>query len=175
MNRKSIKAIVDAVLDQHDLRTLPIDIDKLASLVNASVKVGKLEEGLSGFAFQKNGMKFIGISSEENPLRRRFTLAHELGHIYLHKRDHLSYDSGLMMLRNEHSSDGTDLKEIEANRFAAELLMPEEEVRKDMMSSPNIDFMDDTKETRDFVKDLADKYKVSPRAMSVRLTTLYFN
>lgn len=175
MNRKKIRAIVDSILDQDGLRTLPIDINKIAKLANAVVSVDELEEGLSGFAFQKDSTRFIGISSGDGRLRRRFTLAHELGHIFLHKSDPLLYDVGLMMLRDDHSSDGTDIKEIEANRFAAELLMPEDEVRKDMKNAQGIDFLSEDKETKLYVSSLAKKYDVSPKAMSVRLATLYFN
>jgi Zn-dependent peptidase ImmA (M78 family) len=173
MDTTKIKAIVDAILNQDDLRKLPIDVNKIARLTNTEVRVDELKNGLSGFAYQKNNTKFIGISSGDGRLRRRFTLAHELGHIFLHKNNSVSYDVGLMMLRNEHSSDGTDIKEIEANRFAAELLMPEKELRKDMSESA-IDFLSDTKETLATIKALAKKYDVSPKAMSVRITTLYF-
>jgi Zn-dependent peptidase ImmA (M78 family) len=175
MNRKRIKSLVDSILAQDGLRAIPIDLDKIARLANASVEIADLKAGLSGFAYQKNGMKFIGVSTADGTERQRFTFAHELGHLFLHKDDSMRYDQGLMMLRNEHSSDGTDIKEIEANRFAAELLMPEEELRKDMAESTSIDFMTDSELTKTYVKKLAEKYQVSPRAMNVRIATLYFN
>jgi Zn-dependent peptidase ImmA (M78 family) len=175
MNRKRIKLLVDSLLAQDNLRTIPIDLDKIARLANANVEVAELATGLSGFAYQKDGMKFIGVSADEGTERQRFTLAHELGHLFLHRDEALRYDKGLMLLRNEHSSDGTDIKEIEANRFAAELLMPEEELRKDMAESPSVYFMNDSTFTQRYVKKLAEKYQVSPRAMSVRITTLYFS
>ncbi len=174
MNRKRIKLIVNNILAQDNLRTIPINLEKIAALANANVKITQLEAGLSGFAYQKNGTKFIGINAGDGLARQRFTFAHELGHLFLHKNESVSYDMGLMMLRNDHSSDGTDIKEIEANRFAAELLMPEEELRLDLQSSPGIDFMSDDDDTAAFVKKLADKYQVSSRAMSVRISTLYF-
>lgn len=175
MNIKRIKSIVDSILAQDDLRTVPVDLNKIARLANANVEIADLKPGLSGFAYQKNGMKFIGVSTADGTERQRFTLAHELGHLFLHKDDAMRYDQGLMMLRNEHSSDGTDIKEIEANRFAAELLMPEEELRRDLAESPSIDFMVDSSMTKKYVKKLAEKYQVSPRAMNVRITTLYFS
>ena len=175
MNRKKIKLLVDSLLAQDNLRSIPVDINKIARLANANVEITALKDGLSGFAYQKNGTRFIGVSVDEGQERQRFTLAHELGHIFLHKNDALRYDNGLMMFRNLHSSDGTDIKEIEANRFAAELLMPEEELRQDIAELPSIDFMSDSTLTQRYVKKLAEKYQVSPKAMSVRITTLYFS
>lgn len=176
MNRKKIKLIVDSILAQNGIGAIPIDLNKVADLVNANIEIAPLKEGISGFAYQKNGMRFIGVNNfGESEERQRFTLAHELGHLFLHRDYSLSYDKGIMMLRNVHSSTGTDAKEIEANRFAAELLMPEEELRSDIAKLPSIDFMVDSDATRKCIKQLADKYQVSPRAMNVRITTLYFS
>jgi Zn-dependent peptidase ImmA (M78 family) len=175
MNRKKIKLLVDKILDQSDLRTIPINLNGVAEFANATVTTTDLSHGLSGFAYQKDGTRFIGVNRAEGSERQRFTLAHELGHLFLHRDESLRYDQGLMMLRNSHSSDGTDIKEIEANRFAAELLMPEEALRTDMATLPDIDFMVESKETRQYIKQLAEKYQVSAQAMSVRIATLYFN
>jgi len=76
-----------------------------------------------------------------------------------------------MMFRNSHSSDGTDIKEIEANRFAAELLMPEEKLRADIKKKSGIDLFGD----EDKLKELAERYQVSEQAMTIRLNTLYFS
>lgn len=175
MNRKQIKNIVDVILGASNTRKFPVDLYKIAKSIDVHVETAQLKDGLSGFAFQQNGTKFIGLSSTDGALRQRFTFAHELGHIYLHKSDAVNYDTGLMMMRDDRSTNGTDEKEIEANRFAAELLMPEDEVRKDMSSNEDIDFLHDNEKTRQFIKKLADKYGVSSKAMNVRISALYFN
>ncbi len=59
---------------------------------------------------------------------------------------------------------GDQLIEIEANRFAAELLMPTRFLELDLNSMENID-----KRT---VALLATKYIVSPEAMKIRLSQL---
>jgi Zn-dependent peptidase ImmA (M78 family) len=175
MNRTKIKLFVDYLLDTNDLRTIPIDLNRVAKIAGATITHDKLDAGLSGFAYQKNGTRLIAVNSDEGETRKRFTTAHELGHLFLHKNRSVSYDQGLMMLRVSHSSKGTDINEIEANRFAAELLMPEEEVRKDIAKLGSIDLMSENPETRKHIDKLAERYQVSPRAMSVRLATLYFN
>ena len=52
----------------------------------------------------------------------------------------------------------------EANAFAMELLMPENWLRRDVAKMGGIDIEDDKK-----VKKLAERYKVSVQAMTVRL------
>ncbi|UFH49200.1 ImmA/IrrE family metallo-endopeptidase [Pseudomonas sp. KNUC1026] len=62
----------------------------------------------------------ILVNDAAPPTRRKFTLAHELGHIVIpwHTRTIVSH-------LNPHQADASYLRmEAEANRFAAELLMP---------------------------------------------------
>ncbi|MGW1786468.1 ImmA/IrrE family metallo-endopeptidase [Streptomyces sp. NPDC002143] len=62
--------------------------------------------------------------------RRRFTVAHELAHLRLHRGRPLILDTDTRVnYRNTVSSMATDREEIEANRFAAALLAPETLVR----------------------------------------------
>ena len=90
--------------------------------------------------------------------RQRFTLAHELGHYFLHSRQG---DKPLHAFRL-----GTSMAEQEANYFAAELLMPESMFREDFNSLSN-DLDQDGKISR-----MAQMYHVSFTAASVRLTSL---
>lgn len=82
-------------------------------------------------------------------VRRRFTMAHELGHLMLHPL-------GVMFRDDTFSGDE---REVEANKFAAALLMPREFVVSDYHA------------TRD-VKMLARRYVVSESAMRIRLHVL---
>ncbi len=70
------------------------------------------------------------IDAGEGPLRRRFTIAHEVGHFLLHASlpdaDSVYCRTAEVQKRTERPADP---REREANRFAAELLMPEEAVR----------------------------------------------
>ena len=177
MNKAKIRNITNWLRTEYNL-TIPIDVEALANGIGATIKKDDLGEvSLSGFAVQKHGKKFIGVNNTESDVRQRFTIAHELGHLFLHKDSSVNYDQGGMMLfRDEHSSEGSDLKEVEANRFAAELLMPAETLRKDVSSEKTFDLIngDDTTRAK-VIKKLASKYNVSEQAMSIRLTTLYFN
>lgn len=90
--------------------------------------------------------------------RQRFTLAHELGHYFLHSRQG---GKPLQAFRL-----GTSMAEQEANYFAAELLMPESMFREDFNSLSN-DLDQDGKISR-----MAQMYHVSFTAASVRLSSL---
>lgn len=64
--------------------------------------------------------KVISLNRTESARRQRFTLAHEIGHIVLHKgKSFVDFRKSIM--------DPADEKEREANRFASELLMPAEQ------------------------------------------------
>jgi Zn-dependent peptidase ImmA (M78 family) len=169
MNKRKIKLTVDALRKRYNL-ILPVDLDKLAEAIGVEIKYGNFKGELSGFAYQKSNSKFIGVNMSEKPTRRRFTIAHELGHLFLHKEDSVNYDTkiALVLFRDNHSSDGTDIKEVEANAFAAELLMPEDSIRAEISKLGGIDLEDDGA-----LMELASKYKVSRQAIIVRLTSLY--
>lgn len=69
-----------------------------------------------------DGIAYILINSDKPRVRRRFTIAHELGHLAL---GHLQ--QGEMVL--DETTNSTQPEETEANAFAAELLMPAEGIR----------------------------------------------
>lgn len=101
------------------------------------------------------------INADTAPNRQRFTLAHEIGH-YTYIRDHEPArlkNVGLVEWRDETSRSGTDPQEIDANAFAAGLLMPEWVVRLWAYEG----------KTR---AEMAKKFGVSSEAMGNRLNKL---
>ncbi|MBQ7524494.1 MAG: ImmA/IrrE family metallo-endopeptidase, partial [Alphaproteobacteria bacterium] len=68
------------------------------------------------------------LNPKENARRRIFTLAHEIGHIVLGHRDG---GDRMVDTRSDLVFPLKRTKEYEANEFAGELLMPEEEFRKE--------------------------------------------
>ena len=69
----------------------------------------------------------ILVNSQEPAVRKRFTIAHEFGHIQLHgdRHNYIDYRSSIMNL----DADGS-VREAEADAFAAALLMPEKNFEK---------------------------------------------
>lgn len=79
-----------------------------------------------GFALTKENDIVIFTNSSSRLSREIFTLAHEIGHVVLH------LDRAASFIDDSHtiSEKNADVKEQEANYFAACLLMPEDEVAK---------------------------------------------
>jgi Zn-dependent peptidase ImmA (M78 family) len=105
--------------------------------------------GKSGYAIYVNG--------KHAPVRRRFTIAHEIGHYVLHRsligdgvQDDALYRSKL-----------SGAIEAEANRFAADLLMPWNLINQEMAAGTST------------VEDLAREFGVSKSSMSIRLGVPY--
>lgn len=175
MNVATIKATVKELLELADIHTYPVNVQKIADILQISVQRGHLDDNLAGFAYQKGGVKIIGVNSSESETRQRFTLAHELGHMMLHKQETVNYDQELILMRDVRASMGTDVKEIDANRFAAELLMPENELAEDLKNNSLPDMLSDHYEDSAGFKKLCAKYGVGTAAMKIRLASIYFN
>ncbi len=91
-------------------------------------------QALSGLLLPSVGE--IWVNAEEArqwPARRRFTIAHELGHWYLHQREQTSLFCRHGQVEAEGEAERPPLPRIEeeANQFAASLLMPAEMVRRE--------------------------------------------
>lgn len=74
-----------------------------------------------GRMVMKNGRSIVSVNSNiEFPKKKRFVLAHELGHILLHGGVEATFSDDYSTLEGYKHG----LQEIEANDFASELLMP---------------------------------------------------
>lgn len=144
----------------------PVNVKQLAEGLGIQVVEQHLESDvdISGFYYRSGEESVIGVNAAHAAVRRRFTIAHELGHAILEKRDGMHIDEAFR-LRDKRSALATDPDEIAANSFAAELLMPLDEVR--LRLGDGVDFTDDTS-----VRDLARHFGVSQQAMIFRLINL---
>lgn len=151
-----------------NIKRAPVDVDRLARMAGARIRYEPLDGQVSGMVHRRrNGLATIGVNSAHSLGRQRFTIAHELGHLILHKDEMLHVDEKPpIRFRNEESSRATNAAEIEANQFAAELLMPIE------LLSKEIESLSDDMEAEEAVSDLADRFQVSEQAMTLRLTRL---
>lgn len=120
---------------------------------------------LGGQLLYKGEQKGIIINTFINHKgRHNFTFAHELGHYFLEHPPSYKLDGQYgFWCSTDDIGDGKRPREVEANRFAVELLMPEEDFRLDMAGAP-IDF--------DLFRGLSDKYMVSKHASSNRVLDL---
>jgi Zn-dependent peptidase ImmA (M78 family) len=164
----SIKAINAArVLAKKYNLTPPINVEALIRDMGITLEDTTLDS-MSGFAYQKDGNRVIGINSTDGDARKKFTMAHELGHMIVHAKDDVTFDKNFVYFRDSRSSTGLLPKEVEANAFAAELLMPAERLTKQIIAVGGIDLVD----SHDKIEELAKEYEVSFSAMTVRIDSL---
>ncbi|WP_200289902.1 ImmA/IrrE family metallo-endopeptidase [Rhodospirillum rubrum] len=108
----------------------PVDLDALANALGIDVISDDfMSDDVSG-RIERTPGEFrdyrITLNGRHHPNRRRFTLAHEIGHFILH-RDMIGdgiFDDAM------YRSSLADRYERQANRYAAELLMPASLVRR---------------------------------------------
>jgi Zn-dependent peptidase ImmA (M78 family) len=168
IRRKKIRALAEKLLSDHQVVSAPVPAMKIARRSGAKIVLKSLEGDLCGFLYQAGDEKIIGVNTQHSQARQLFTLCHELGHLLLHDQEPLHYDRGFKLrLRSSSSAEGTEEAEIEANLFAAELLMPALFIEEDLDGTDEIDLEED-----DFIEELAEKYEVSKQAMMYRLNYL---
>lgn len=109
---------------------LPVDPFVIAQKLGIKAYAAGLDEGISGMLVKRAGEDpEIYVHASDSPNRRRFTCAHELGHYY--KRSGTGdTEWEYVEHRDLLTSAGNDPEEIYANKFAASLLMPREEVER---------------------------------------------
>lgn len=114
-----------------DLFCLPVDVEALCKRIGIKIQYvdfceieRKVKLEISGAIQRQGNACRILINEDYSEERARFVIAHELGHYYLHNKDET---------RRIVASFPKDKspKENAANKFAAELLMPEKLVRQE--------------------------------------------
>ncbi len=147
--------------------TIPVDVETIARAKGIDVRLEGLEDEISGMLIMRGGQVIIGVNAHHHPNRRRFTIAHELGHFLLHREDARFFiDAAPVFFRSDAATKATRDQEIAANTFAAELLMPEATLRA-VMHEDLIDVFDDIA-----IRRLADRFGVSTQALLIRLSQL---
>ncbi len=157
---------VEGLLNRSGVTKAPVPVQQIARDLNIEVRFSPTREDVSGALVVKGGAAFIAVNDAHHENRQRFTIAHEIGHFYLHDpKEGAHFDEDFRVYgRNGKSSTATDPKEVEANQFAAELLMPQKFLLADFSGMKG--------DREEIVVRLAKKYKVSPQAMEYRLANL---
>jgi Zn-dependent peptidase ImmA (M78 family) len=174
LRKNQIRERAREQLEVARVKSAPIDIDKIARSANVKLIKQDLDNEISGvLKIEEDGSAVVIVNATHPPNRQRFTIAHELGHFFLHHKPGIHIDK--VFLRDASSGEGLHTIEIEANRFAAELLMPDSLVQKELEKQIrlNKDAFWDT--DNDILTSLADKFKVSTHAMSIKLAELGYS
>lgn len=127
-------------------------INNVIKLIEAKgIRVLGLEEStanVDAFSFWQDDTAFVFLNSYKSAERSIFDTAHELGHLVLHRHGETSG-----------ADEDTRTAELEANRFAACFLMPEEDIRARL---PRLI-------TADLIIRAKKRWRVSAMALAYRL------
>ncbi|MGN6820459.1 MAG: ImmA/IrrE family metallo-endopeptidase [Sphingomonas sp.] len=150
-----------------DQQQPPVALEPILAKLGAELRHVEVATDISGILIRDGERKIVAVNNEHSDVRQRFTIAHEIGHLMLHEGEEVHVDSAFRVnLRDPRSGTAENIQEVEANAFAANLLMPADWVRR-ALGETWIDLNDDSEIAR-----LADLFKVSQQAMLIRLTNL---
>lgn len=160
-----IDGMVLGLLDQHAQSRPPVRIERIAKDLGVELRSGDLGD-VSGVLVRQGDSAIIGTNGTQSAQRQRFTIAHELGHFLLHEGITNHVDRSYRVnFRFAESSQATNVEEIEANYFAASILMP-----KHMLDAQSAE---EALDNDNLVANLAKQFQVSRLAISLRLANLY--
>lgn len=135
---------------------LPISLSSIIDKYNLTLRTGQFEDKNVSGVFSRTDHE-IYVADDESPNRKAFTVAHELGHYFLHEdKDTDVFLREQILNLTEESREN----EKEANWFAASLLMPEKLIEKYYLLTKDIDV-------------LSTLFGVSPTAVYYRLKNLH--
>ena len=136
-----------------------LDVEKLVQYIpDVQLEFTEMDSTLSGSFSMQDGHWLIRVNKLHDKKRQRFTIAHELGHYVYHKEDGQEFVDTTFF-----RGMTSDNLEYTANKFASELLMPEEQVRQ----------LIDRENVRN-IADLASRFGVSSSAMLYRVKELKY-
>lgn len=143
-----------------------LEIVNFSNYLGCDVYMAEAGDGLISKIENENGKWGIYINEIHHPNRRRFAVANGIGHYISWRHKSYSYheleknrsienEEGVFFRKNRDFFDA----DTEANRIAAELLMPKEFVEKTIKKNFSIE-------------EMAARFFVSPISMTIRLKNL---
>lgn len=128
--RIMINSLTQDILTLFNIQIPIQDIDELVGMLGGSIQT---DFSCTDGSVVKEGESFrILISPFQDEKRRRFTIAHELGHLFLHMGYLTNAELWERQDENIYHRLGSSEKEYQANEFAAAFLMPQKEYIKIM-------------------------------------------
>ena len=171
MNLHNIERLTRKILTSTRTLRLPIDVALVAHRLGLHVEPADLPAEVSGFLTLRGKRATIAYNEAHPRVRQRFTIAHEIGHYVLHRDESdLFIDKRYpLWLRDTNASTGERLQEIQANHFAASILMPRTAVEEAYSKLEHDLDLDD----EDRLDELARSFAVSKQALSIRLSRVF--
>jgi len=158
-----LEELTSTILLNNDMYKVPVDVVKIANANDIKVYEGDLDKEISGaIRYNKEEEVYeILVNKNDAKVRQRFTIAHEIGHYFLH-REHLKSEQihiDTILYRGDmEKNEEAKAREKEVDYFAGALLMNRTLLNK--LRSENT------------ITELAEIFDVSVSAMTVRLDIL---
>jgi len=96
-------------------------LEEIAKAEGLEILYRRWPNSVGGLLLRKK--RIIGVNSNHHPHRRRFSIAHELGHYFLnHRLD--DYEKNITLDNPPAGDDFSRIQNREADEFASELLVP---------------------------------------------------
>lgn len=143
----------------------PVKLGQIAKDLGILVKVTNMPAGISGQISREGDHYMIRVNRNEARERQRFTISHELAHYLLHRPVIDSSPDGItdnVLYR----SGKPEQIEFEANRLAAEIIIPSDVVERELKQQFGGLVTEAT------IEALASKFEVSKAAMEIKLSNL---
>lgn len=158
-----LEELTSSILLSNDMYKVPVDVIKIANSNDIKVFEGDLDKKISGaIRYNKKEERFeILVNKNDVGVRQRFTIAHELGHYFLHKehlKDKELHVDTILYREGKEKNEEAKEREREVDYFAGALLMNKTLLEK--LRSENT------------ITELAEIFDVSVSAMTVRLDIL---
>lgn len=157
-----INKVVSSLREEFDIdATKPVDLPKLLENLIIVLKEVKLTEGVYGSCKTIGRKRLITIDPDiPYPNQKRFVICHEIGHILLHQSSYIcsKIDFEIWQAKSEYE------KELEANAFAAELLLPKKYV-VEQIKKADLSFK--------FIKELAERYEATFTSAAIAAVNAY--
>ena len=157
---RSLPDDVRVTIEAHQ-QSAPVKLAPLARALGVKLRASTLPAGISGEIRpdeERPGCFAVRVNRHDSPRRQRFTIAHELSHFLIHRdeigdgiTDDVLYRSGI-----------SDSREAQANRLAADLLMPQALMTTYVQQARALNI-------EDIPAYLAQLFEVSEAAMKIRL------
>ena len=160
---------------------IPVNIEE--KIKKNNIELNKycfdLKDNILGEIIKENGKFLINIQARDHYYRKRFTMGHELAHFIKHKEligdgvDDGKVGNKLYRAVYRKNDKITSKEEVEANRYSAELLIPNklanfiyESFFKDIKKEDSLDI------DINFLEFLSKKFQVSTAVVSFRIKNL---
>lgn len=121
MNYAEICEVVDRIRNKYD-EPDPFRLCRCMGIFLMFESLGKEEDAIKGFFLEKNRIRTIIVNSDLPRFIQKIIVAHEIGHAELHR------ESGVHAFHDVVMYDSVSVYEKEANLFAAEYLLSDEDV-----------------------------------------------